>query len=534
MRSYTRPRVSAHFEEVHLSIDTQSKALRKSKLTMPPEFKNGTRQVIGLSLAYLAAVLAANCGAQNNKALTVEDNLSIRYFAEYTPISFSPDGRLLTYTVRSNQRNYLVEPGNYQRTGIEWYSIGADVHIVDSATKKSRNLTSNEGNNSFPSWSPDGNFLAFLSDRDGGGQAKLWVWDRRKDQIRKVSDTILRCEQIEWTPDDHQILVTALPINFSPAEYVRKTSPETEASDSTEDKTSDFSVTTFQSHPHSEGNLPKPVSSSDPWNLNRYLRDLVAIDLESGHTSRIVEGEKISRFSLSPDGTRVAYSTPTRFEHAGSQQILYDLLMVDMHGNRRDVLASDICLDYDGSGFSWSADSTRVSVMTGGPGAGSSKLYIVDVDRAVPRLLYDNAEVLPHYSSPLWDTEGNVFFISRGTLWRVSARSEKAFDLARIQGWDIREIIRQSPNLLWRDEDGRTAVVVAKDTGSKEEGIFSVDLSTGRTKELLKGMQCLACANEYLASGTSGIGPKVAFLREDSAHPSDLWALSPAQASPVD
>jgi len=488
-----------------------------------------------MNLVSLSLVTAFSfaCGGQNDQPLSVEDNLSIHSFAEYTPISFSPDAKLLAYAVRSSRENYRFEPGNYERTGIEWYSVGGDVRIVDTATKKSKSITTSKGNNSLPSWSPDSKFLAFISDRDGDGQAELWVWNRQRDQIKRVSPTPVRCDQIEWTPDSHQILTTTLPIEFSPIEYVRKASPEAAKTGSTEHNRIDASVTTFHSEPNHRAGREGTVSNSEPWNLNRYLRDLVIIEPNTGGLRPVVQGERISRFQLSPDGSRVAYTTPTRFERAGSQQILYDLKEVDIKGHRTQILARDIRLDYDGGGFSWSSDGSSVSFLTGGPGAVSSGLYVVAVNQVVPqaaRLVYTSPEVPPHYSPALWDGEGALLLISGRAAIRVSAASGAVLDRIQMEGWSIRQIIAQPSHRLWLDPVERIAVV-ARNERSEDEGIFLVDLKTGTTRSLLSGAECLACANPYLASGITAIGHKIAYLREDSAHPSDLWILEAETAA---
>lgn len=64
---------------------------------------------------------------------------------------FSPDGKSLALTLSSS-------PGNL------------DVYVMDLATKKTKRITTSDAADTEPSWSPDGNWLYFTSDRGGGPQ----------------------------------------------------------------------------------------------------------------------------------------------------------------------------------------------------------------------------------------------------------------------------------------------------------------------------------------------------------------------------
>lgn len=477
----------------------------------------------------VALFVVQRCHAQEQTGLSIEDNLDIRHFAEYTPIAVSPDGQLVAYTVRANGRNDGVATGNYARTGTEWFAVAGDVYVVDVATKRSQNLTGGRGNNSLPVWSSDGRFLAFQSDRDPDGQERLWLWDRAANRLRKVSDVILRCEQIAWTPESNELIVTTLPAKYSPSEYARLISADSESG-------LDHpvaSIAVFRSNLASRADEVEKLNS-DPWDLNRYLRGLSLIDRESGRERPIVVGERISRFSLSPDGAEIAYTKPLRFERAGSQQILYDLVSVEVESRKQRTLAPGIKLDYDGSGFSWAPNGKRLSFLTGGPGASSSDCFIAEFAQAAPNLrsVQQGIEAPAHHQPPLWDKIGNLFYLHQGAIWRVPAGRGTSVEFSRIEGWRIRQVFADARGRLWDEKDGpHAAVVIAQETNTKEEGIFSIDLENGRYVALLKGKLCLTCANSYLLGGIGSGGKTLAFLREDAAHPSDLWTLEVASKS---
>jgi dipeptidyl aminopeptidase/acylaminoacyl peptidase len=267
----------------------------------------------------------------------------------------------------------------------------------------------------------------------------------------------------------------------------------------------------------------------------RHITGCATEDVKTGEITTLVKGRKISRFFLSPDGSRIVYTEPLGFEHPGSQQTLYDLVVFDRRDRGRVTLAPRIRLDYDGAGFSWSRDGTQVSFFGGGAGAARAGLYGIAVDHPEPlvtRLLYDDPQPIAHRMPPVWDEAGDILTIKGGVLWRTqNGRSASA--LAQIEGWTIRQVVQQSPNPIGQRRDARRVVVVAANGDSKAQGIFSIDLDTGRTKELLGGMECIACGSQYLLAGLASRGSEVAFLREDSAHPSDLWVLDSAIGTSV-
>src|SRR5262249_22988623 len=99
------------------------------------------------------------------------------------------------------------------RTSAPNVLLGCDIWITNTKSGESRNLTKGQGTNWAPSWSPDGNYLAFFSDRSG--TANLWVWERSSGRLRQVSDAIVRIslalDNPRWTPDGRKIAIKVLP-----------------------------------------------------------------------------------------------------------------------------------------------------------------------------------------------------------------------------------------------------------------------------------------------------------------------------------
>jgi len=289
-----------------------------------------------LSAAILSlAALSSSASAQQARPLSVEDALKLNYFPE-SSLQFSPDGERLAYVVRDNQNSNPHYRETQVRTGVPWHATRADIFVAARKTSKSINLTENRADNWSPTWSPDGRFLAFLSDRDGSGQARVWIWEAAKNEVRKVSNVDVRGDEIGWSTDGKILFVTALPSDLSAEEYAKILLSEViRPSEDDSRNVLGSSVLLYRADATSR-NKTSPIS--DPWNLQIHLRDLVAIEVGTGKTTCVVCGQRIATYVLSPDRSHVAYSRPVRFEKAGSQQILFDIVTVDILNKKEKIL----------------------------------------------------------------------------------------------------------------------------------------------------------------------------------------------------
>lgn len=456
--------------------------------------------------------------------LPVESVVRARYFGEFSPIAFSPDGKLLAYTVRENQKNTYADSQQFLRTGVPWYAEGADIYVLIISMDEAKNLTGGVGNNWLPTWSPDNHFLAFLSDRDGSGQAKLWIWDALKDRLRKVSDVAVRAVQIEWTPDSQRLLVTTLPSGSSPEEYLRKLSSSAFGEKSHTTVASSATVTIFRSGsaPSADGG----ISKSEPWNLDRERRDLAIIEVASGRSTFLVTDRRIDKYLLSPDASKIAFTTPKRFERSGSQQTVFDLVLIPLPSGTERVLASDISLDYDGAAFNWSPDGSMLSFHAGGTEERNFDCFVVDLQGGKPRdltLFPPGGPALYKASPPIWDTGGHIYFIHDGSLWRASVDGAKAVEIGQIPGREIREVVQNYQQLLWLPEDSTSAVVLARDEARHQDAFYKIDLTNGTITRLSQEGQCLTCAEQDRFTATTSDGRQVAYFAEDAEHAPDLW-----------
>jgi TolB protein len=95
-----------------------------------------------------------------------------------TPFTWSPDGHEIAYA-----------------------GSDGDIHVIDLADGRDKNLTNSEGFDGWPAWSPDGDRIVFTSDR--GGSTQLWVM--RADGTAPALLTAGHGEEASWSPTGDRI-----------------------------------------------------------------------------------------------------------------------------------------------------------------------------------------------------------------------------------------------------------------------------------------------------------------------------------------
>jgi dipeptidyl aminopeptidase/acylaminoacyl peptidase len=493
-------------------------------------FKNQVRRVFlgAAGCLFCFAVLGRSAPAQEARPLSVEDALQLHSFGELSPLQFSPDGDRLAYVIRDNQNSNPNYRETQARTGVPWYATRADINIVMRKTGETINLTGGQADNWSPTWSPDGQFLAFFSDRENSGQARVWIWGAGKNSLRKIADVDVRGDEIEWSPDGKVLFVTTVPRDISTEDYAKillsgKNRPNGEDAR----KTPGSSVILYRATAVSASD--QTTSTSDSWNLDYYLRDLVSIEVSSGRTTPIVHGQRITKFLLSPDGSRLGYSRPSRFEKPGSQQIFFDILTVDITGQKERTLANNIRLDYDGAALSWSPSGSHLSFHTGGTLDKTHDCYVVNlksgklenVTHLQPQRPLDRKA-----EAPLWGADGkDIYFINDGALWRASVERSSATRVAQIPDREIKVMVAYSRDQLWTVHGDATVVVTQDDLG-KQDGFFRVDLATGRTAKLVENGQCYTCTGEKYIAVSGKKGQQLAYVAEGAGSSPDIWISS--------
>lgn len=156
---------------------------------MPPSFRISALMMLVLTASTAPWARSQGTSAEPLKPLTPELSLTLRSLSD---LQFSPDGSRLAFVV--------AEPpaGDAPKHHI-W--------VLDVQARKVRQFTFSAKSETRPRWSPDGRFLAFLSDRDEHNQIYLMradageAWPLTKGK-RSVNS-------FEWSRDGRQIAFLA-------------------------------------------------------------------------------------------------------------------------------------------------------------------------------------------------------------------------------------------------------------------------------------------------------------------------------------
>jgi len=465
--------------------------------------------------------------APRQRPVPVQTMLDVRIIEE-SPITFSHNGRWVAYVMRNSLPKASSYPWNfdglYMCTGLYPDSLNTDIGVSNVLTGETVRVGGGIGNNWLPSWSPDGRHLAFLSDRDGSGQAKLWIWDVETKDLRKLSDIDVRANQIEWAGRGDRIYTTVWNGTASPENLASCRGAKPSGNNPPAGTPESPSVVVYQWPDRKSSEQGKP--SGDPWSLGTKLRDLAEFDMRTGRMRRLTHGYRISIFRVSPDGSRIVFTVPTRFERPGSQQILFDLVDLELESAEIRKLASSVRLDLSGRTFSWSPDSESLVFQEGGPLDTTGDCFTVGLNGRVIR----NLTSLPPqegYSTefpPLWDVRREqVYFLRNQSVWRASIQGGSASELAKIPDRRIVELLHGSDGLKGPLGAARSLIVLTEDPAGGQSGYYSIDLETGKSRKLLeRGEHYEGASLESAPDGSAG-EDRVVYLSQSAEQPPDLW-----------
>jgi len=144
-----------------------------------------------LILAASMMTLAATLPAQTTHPMTFNDMASIRRIG--SP-QLSPDGHWLVYVGTTPD---LADNKNR-----------SSLFLIPAAGGASRQLTDGGHQDQSPTWSPDGKFIAFVSDRDGD-TTQIYLAEVTGGSLNKVATLPGGASAIRWVPDGSALLATS-------------------------------------------------------------------------------------------------------------------------------------------------------------------------------------------------------------------------------------------------------------------------------------------------------------------------------------
>ena len=316
----------------------------------------------------LVFLCALSINAQTPRPMTYDDVMAIKTVGG---TAISPDGKQVAYTL-----SYADMKENERRT---------EIWVVTTNGGNARRFTMGK-NDAAPTWSPDGQSLAFISTRGTGEAAKpqLYLISPFGGEAEKLTDSKTGVSSFAWSPDSKRIA------------YVAQV-PLTEAEEKKQKDKDDAQVvdTNFRFSRLWIIEVNSTASSSE----RPAAKEVVKADLV------------LSDPQFSPDGKRLSYTAnPTPKADDGSRSDVY-IANADGSGAPRKLYEnagpdSSARWSPDGKWISFSSRDTKNGTL-GFPG-----LHVISAEGGTPRQVTPNFD--RSVSPAVWSRDSATLYFSAG------------------------------------------------------------------------------------------------------------------------
>ena len=328
----------------------------------------------GLLVFFARAQETGQAGKTANSTTPTIDQ-SLEWKSAFNP-KISPDGRRAVYEV--------------QKANWDDNAFDRNLWLADTATGESHALTSAKKSSTNAAWSPDGKWIAFLSDRPGQikdtpeGKKQLYVIAADGGEAQQLAKTETEVNAFEWAPDSKHIA-------FSMSDAEPKTLKDRK------EKYGEYSV------------IHADYQMTHLWTL-----ELPGGGAPAAELKRVTDGDKFSvgEFSWSPDGTRIAFSAQKDPDLISSGTA--DLYVVTVSDGAVRKIVSTPGPDTNPK---WSPDGKTVAFETA---AGSKyffytnvKIAVVSAEGGTPQTLTDAFDEDPGLIG--WGPDGIYFAAEQKT-----------------------------------------------------------------------------------------------------------------------
>jgi len=440
------------------------------------------------------------------RAFTAQDALSVQTLMPYARPTVAPDGHYVAFaTMRPITEPFTCSGcSSTSDSPLPRFAHHSELRLVEAASGRQLDIQSNQAASWGPAWSPDGELLAFYSDRDG--TLGVWLWVRDSGRLQKVEgvrpqpSTIYH--ELRWTPDSMELLVPAKPgadnsklsaqadgSAQNNAMAVNDASVVLQHSDGVDDQSMEgFRIQTFKALPDI---------------------DLVTVNVREGKVAGVAKNVSPWNYWFSPNGQRLAYvvrnGRPVNPKTSTSQYTA-DLWICELKKERSCRLAvGNIVMSSNvlATPVTWSPDSQSLAYVADGHFDGNVEwltrrgdCFVISARGGTPKKLtsdshppFDNASV-----GPLWSAQGDALYLlasflssdndavswNTDAVWQVSLNSNRTQRftsvkekriLAILANSDDREIVELGnvPHL----------VAVTQDEETGKSAFASVDLRSG-------------------------------------------------------
>ena len=387
-----------------------------------------------------AILLLALPVSAGERPLRIDDLFSIR---DVDDPQLSPDGRFVAYTVRTLDAKQDTSD--------------RDIYLAPLEGGEPLRLTSSPKSESTPRFSPDGEWIAFLSSREGGHE-QVFLISRRGGEAVKLTDYEADVSDLAWSPDSTRLALVVSDVDPDAP-------PEADGEDAAKPATKKPSEKPIV--------LRRLKFMSDGKGYLRELRSHVYVfDVAQKTSFQLSSGPfDDSQPAWSPDGERIAFVSNRSLPDADRTQDSDVYVVPARAGEIPRAVPTGAGSDRSPA---WSPDGQWIAYVAGGDPKdmwyGASHLALAHVAGGSPRPLtatLDRNVLSPRFAPDgrsvlfLLEDGGNQHLarvgLEGGAVERVVAgeREVQAFDVAKDGALVVLESTPQQPAEISAVERGR-------------------------------------------------------------------------------
>lgn len=304
------------------------------------------------------------------RPITVEDLWNVKRLG---PPSISPDGKqvvveVTTYSMKKNDSS-------------------SNLWILSTDGKKQTQLTNTAGKNSGPKWSPDGNWIAFLSKRGNDTTPQLYVIAPGGGEARRVSNMPMAPSGVKWAADSKTLYTVASVWPDTPDDESFRKKEKAQKDNPVKALVIDDAVYRYWDRWIADGKKPTVFAVDVPTGKHR--------DLLAGTGKHLPTlSPSVADFDVSPDGKELCFVADSAKDPGTDTNLDLYTLPLDKKGKPRNITAENTANDThpvyspDGKHLAFLrqtikffyADRQRLMVME--RETGKAKEYAADLDRS--------------------------------------------------------------------------------------------------------------------------------------------------------
>ncbi|WP_129776656.1 S9 family peptidase [Peristeroidobacter soli] len=435
-------------------------------------------------------------------AFPIDLAFSMREFLYNQDLIGSPSGNQVAYVVITPPPTQ-PQSDRFLPNGTPITAIGASVHVVSTdASKPSQapGICSGKGDQWAPSWSADGKQLAFYSNADG--LVRVWTYELATQRCRRVSDAIIRGtvfsgSQPRWSPDGATLYV---PLDPNPP----KLSPTTASVVPAVEKRGPMVLFGGNEGGAELAARDGQSGSSDDWMMKQYGTALAAISVDGGAVRMLVPADHASRphrLELSPSGKWVSYNSVLYLPQNITTASVMDLLAVPARGGEPKPLvkamrSSEHNVNYTRLDYRWHPQQDRLFYLQDGGlwsvdfsdnGPSEPRRLAPELGELAPVVLYFTADAKSLVVGLEAQGEGRDRMPQRLAIVPLDGGPVVQRKLPDLKQWQFLDLIRADADSLWQP-DARSVVAVMRERSTGEQAMVRVDVTSGETTVLAKGM----------------------------------------------